>query len=71
MKLHIVWIVLIVFTLTIIPEASMGDDTYWQTGTGDWFVDGHWTMGVPQAGDRAYVDNSGTAEIGAGNAEAK
>ncbi|MGB2819828.1 MAG: hypothetical protein WBF17_02515, partial [Phycisphaerae bacterium] len=52
--------------------ASAGQ-TYWQHDPctpGDWFDANNWTAGVPTAGDWAYVDNGGTAEISYGQAEA-
>ena len=59
------------------PLTSSGqffDETWNNTGTGDWFNASNWTTGtedgVPTAAETALVNNGGTAQIGANNAVA-
>lgn len=56
--------------LSALPAAPAdADDTYWQhdpTAPGDWLVGSNWTWGVPGSADTAYIENGGTAVIGAG-----
>ncbi len=55
-----------VATHTLLAAPAAGDDTWWswwRVGTGTWFSDANWTMGIPQIGDSAYINNGGTAQI--------
>ena len=45
--------------------------TIWNAGTGDWFQSTNWTDGVPTMATDAQINNSGTAQILSGSAEAK
>ncbi|MCK4343395.1 MAG: hypothetical protein KAY37_16910 [Phycisphaerae bacterium] len=37
--------------------------TYWQAGIGNWSTAANWDNGEPIAGDYAYINNGGTAQI--------
>src|SRR5581483_4191059 len=37
--------------------------TIWTGGTGDWFVSGNWSAGVPNSTTPAQINNMGTAQI--------
>lgn len=45
-------------------------DTSWDAGTGNWFTDTNWTNNKPITTEDAYIENAGTAQIGAAGAVA-
>ena len=66
-----IWVVVAVAMTLAVVKTVRAEDTYWVGTTGDWFDPANWQYKVPEAGDAAYIDNGGTAEIGAGSAQAQ
>jgi hypothetical protein len=59
-----------VFLLTVTPVLK-AQETHWIGGTGDWFEQTNWTLGVlPISSDYVYITNGGEARIAAYAAEA-
>ena len=56
-------IAVVVLCSLVVPCAA--DMTYWQGSSGFWTDGGHWTEGVPEAGDYAYITNGSTATVDA------
>lgn len=56
-------------TACVIAAAPAGAAD-WTGAIGDWFDPANWNSGVPTSGDDAYINNGGTAEIGADGAAA-
>ena len=59
----ITFIAIVVLCSLAVPCAA--DYTYWQGSSGFWTDGGHWTEGVPEAGDYAYINNGSTATVDA------
>lgn len=56
---------------TALSAPAAAQNTQWVGATGTWFSSGNWLVGVPTAGTLiATVGNGGTAQIGAGAANA-
>ena len=53
----------LILGLSMIVPATGVAQTLWIDGTGDWFVGGNWSAGVPNSSTQAQVNNSGTAQI--------
>jgi T5SS/PEP-CTERM-associated repeat protein len=58
-----------VFLLTL-PAIGVGQ-TVWTDGTGDWFLGTNWSVGAPNSGTQAQINNNGTAQIMASGAVAQ
>ncbi len=57
--------------LVVLADAAAGGVTNWQSvGVGDWFLGTNWDAGVPNATSTAVIGNGGTAQVGAGSANA-
>jgi fibronectin-binding autotransporter adhesin len=60
---------LVIFCAMCTPGAAQ---TFFKNASlGDWFIDGKWTHGVPNAGDGAIIGNGGTALLNAPSAAAQ
>jgi hypothetical protein len=60
-------------TVAFLMVSTSAAQTVWQGpggGTASWFAPGNWSAGVPTSAIDARVDNTGTAEIAGGSAEA-
>ena len=57
-----------VLVLLAVGSIIKAEDAYWVGSTGDWFHPANWQYQVPEPEDKAYILNSGTAEIGNGTA---
>ena len=58
--------------LATAPLPLAADDTSWQhdpATPGDWFDEANWTNGLPHPQDYTKIENGGTAELTAGDAE--
>ncbi len=56
----------------LLAAAAGADNTYWQADpntAGDWHDPNNWNPSLPGAGDTAYVDNGGTAQIAGGTVD--
>jgi autotransporter family porin len=57
--------------LSVIALPAWSVDTYWSTTTGDWLTAGNWnTNASPTSSDNTRIDNSGTAQVSSGTAQA-
>ncbi len=58
----------------LLSVSAYSQQTWWQHDpdlAGDWFVDEHWSNGIPAVAGYAYIDNGGTAHVSAGLVEAE
>jgi hypothetical protein len=61
---------LVTCLVCLVAAAAAADDTYWRADPSqpeNWFLPQNWTAGVPDPGDRALLENGGTAVIGIRN----
>ena len=59
-RIHLLAAVLIL----VAASSAQAQVRNWATpGTGDWFLPFNWDTGVPAAGESAFIDNGGTAQI--------
>lgn len=56
----------VLILLSVVATRAPATDRYWNVATGDWNTPGSWLPTVvPGAGDKAIIDNAGTATISA------
>lgn len=60
----------VVCASTLLAMSCGAESTYWVGAEGDWSSAQNWMYRVPGAGDYAYIDNGGTAELMGGNSSA-